>query len=286
LPLFHRVLQYKWLNSRSQLGHGTVGFKGGILGEFEELSSNSMNTTSASKRKSIFVRVRNPNLEPTSDDAHKQAHESYMPPMSGDGGDMPDIEDKEKEFKFLNYMTILPSQYDNLKKWCDGDFISDFDRIKFNSLIDQKTTLGEIPLEEQPDNLDKSGLELSIGGPFYPGIEITYIASEPGLYDGKAFRINPNLEPGDITQYMAIPWQADFLLCMETWWPTARPDHVKREGDMSRMQWARGSADENFVSNTPPPDYMKMVSEWNKLGFIKPIKVDGKINFIESERSY
>ena len=41
------------------------------------------------------------------------------------------------------YMKILPSQYDNLKKWSDGDFISDFDihniLQNLKSLIYQKT---------------------------------------------------------------------------------------------------------------------------------------------------
>ena len=31
---------------------------------------------------------------------------------------------------------------------------------------------------------------------------------------------------------------------------------------------------------------MKMVKEWDKLGFIKPKKVGDNILFIESERSY
>ena len=54
------------------------------------------------------------------------------------------------------------------------------------------------------------------------------------------------LRPGDITPYMALPWQADFLECNETWWPIPRPDDLldrgsqKKETLVSREKWARG----------------------------------------------
>ncbi len=278
LPLFHRVLQYKWLNNRVQSGHGTPGIRGGILENFGEISANNANT--AGTREMIFLKVRNPNFKPESDEAKAQANYEFMPIMSGDGGGM-------RRGNDTTFMKILPSQYDNLKKWSKGDFISDFDDSQYTSefkkVLFQRRTLDEIPLEEQPQNLDKSALELSIGGPFFPGIEITFIASDPDLYDGKAFRINPNLEPGDITQYMALPWQADFLECNETWWPIARPDDViPEQNEKVREKWARGSDGEYFNNE----DHMKMVIEWDKLGFIKPKKVGDDILFIESERSY
>lgn len=65
-----------------------------------------------------------------------------------------------------------------------------------------------------------------------PGIEISYNSYDPSIYDKKPFRINPNLKPGDITQRMAIPWQADFLACRDVWWPTARPVDVIPEDNI------------------------------------------------------
>jgi hypothetical protein len=276
-PLFFRIVQYKWLNETAERGHG-INAPGNILTRFKELSTKSDN--SAMLRKFIFQKVRNPNLidNPTSAEAMKQAEPSYMPLLSGDDGEW-------DNGKFRTFMTILPSQYDNLKKWSEGDFISDFDDSEINNPFEQKRPLEELPIEEQPNALDKANLELSIGGPFFPGIEITYIAGDPSLYNGKPFRINPNLKPGDITKYMAIPWQADFLLCRETWWPIARPDDVIPEGVNDenvdkRKKWARGSDGNEFLD-----DYLQMVNEWSTLGFIKPKKVGNETFFIESERS-
>jgi hypothetical protein len=276
-PLFFRVVQYKWLNVTAERGHG-INASGNILTKFKELSTKSDN--SAMIRKFIFEKIRNPNLidDPFSSEAVKQAEPFYMPVLSGDDGEF-------DNGKFRTFMTILPSQYDNLKRWSEGDFISDFDDSEINNPFEQKRPLEELPIEEQPNALDKSSLELSIGGPFFPGIEITYFARDPSIYNGKPFRINPSLMPGDITKYMAIPWQADFLLCRETWWPIARPDDVIPEGVTDenvdkRKKWARGSDGNEFLS-----DYMQMVNEWSTLGFIKPKKVGNETFFVESERS-
>ena len=45
---------------------------------------------------------------------------------------------------------------------------------------------------------------------------------------------------------MALPWQADFLLCKDDWWPTARPDDVVPEESVlanaeTHKPWARKS---------------------------------------------
>ena len=128
-------------------------------------------------------------------------------------------------------------------------------------------------------------MELCIGSPFFPGIEITYIVWDPSLYNKQPFRINPDLEAGDITKYMAIPWQADFLACSDDWWPTARPDDVvPKESVLANAKihkpWARKADDTDF------DDYPDMVSEWSKLGFIKSMEINGETLFVETERSY
>lgn len=108
------------------------------------------------------------------------------------------------------------------------------------------------------------------------------------------------LEPGDMTKYMALPWQADFNECTtqdvdvtylewnkiypvsdddgrlereqqvwETlWWPAHRPlqtwELVTGEDGTSATQflpWSRG------IPQTNAGD-LKMVSEWSKLGFV------------------
>jgi hypothetical protein len=247
------------------------------LAKFKELSDNSQNK--ASLRKMIFVVIRNPALinTPTSTEAIKQAEPTYMPRLAGDDGDT-------TEGMIRTYMTVLPFQYESLKRWSEGDFISDWDdNLQISSF--QQKKLEELPIQEQPSALDKAALELSIGAPFFPGIEITYIVWNPSTYNNKPFRINPDLKPGDITKHMALPWQPDFLACANEWWPAARPDNVIPEDSSSfddssnRKEWARRS-DEGIFN-----DYIDMVNGWSTLGFVKPKWINNDTSFIEMERS-
>ena len=156
--------------------------------------------------------------------ANEQAHEMCMPRLSGDGGDC----FVDKNFirgDYKRWMKLHVFQYENLERWSKGEFISDWNE---NVQIDkfEEKSLEELPIEEQPIALDRAGLELSIGAPLFPGIEVTHYFYKKEIYGGKAFRINPNLKPGSITEQMAIPWQSDFYACADYWWPTARPDDV------------------------------------------------------------
>ena len=251
-PIFFRVIQYSWLNAMAERGHGS----GSILTKFKIMSDNSQNNSAL--RKMIFDRIRNPDLinNPESKEAFKQAEPFYMPPLSGDGGEA-------NEGSIETWMTVLPSQYENLKRWSEGDFISDWKEDSHINLFDQMK-VEEISVQEQPSSLDRSALESSIGSPFFPGIEITYIVWDPSLYDGKPFRINRSIEAGDITRHMAIPWQADFLACADDWWPTARPDDVLPDDNSSinirtQKPWARKS-DDSEINH-----YLEMVNLWSNV---------------------
>ena len=272
-PILYRVTQYKWLNSRARGGHGKN--RGGDFLKDIKILSDNQNPQGAIRRKNIFMRIRNPNLiDPDTPEEEKmaenQASEFFMPPLSGDDGD-------STRGNFKRWMKLHIFQYENLERWSKGEFISDWNESIQMDKFEEKS-LEELPIEEQPFALDRAGLELSIGAPLYPGIEVTHYFYKKDFYSGKAFRINPNLKPGSITEQMAIPWQSDFYACAEDWWPTARPDDVIPEGsliaeDAPREKWARevNSSD--------------IVDKWNKLGFIKPVKKDNVTFFLEKERN-
>ena len=76
--------------------------------------------------------------------------------------------------------------------------------------------------------LDRGVLEYCVGGPFFPGIEMTFISGEAETFKAP-FRLADNFKAGDITKYMALPWQADFFECNTHWWPAQRPDDVVTE---------------------------------------------------------
>jgi hypothetical protein len=65
---------------------------------------------------------------------------------------------------------------------------------------------------------------------------------------------------------MALPWQADFLLCSNDWWPIASPDDVVPEESVLAMQkltnHGHGSPMTQFDK------YPEMVGEWSKLAFV------------------
>jgi hypothetical protein len=189
-------------------------------------------------------------------------------------------------------------------------------------------------------DLDRGVLMNLMGGSFCPGAEVNWIVRNPSVYKEPyrlkadpefytfrqtAAQANANavpeqeytsysdtdlsqdsdfetgLQPGDLTKYMALPWQSDFNECTsqpidvtyelwnniypdsehdpwmkldgmtwETlWWPAHRPLQVFEAigvdpggGPVYRMvDWSKG------VPGTPAGD-LKMVTEWSKLGFV------------------
>ena len=166
-------------------------------------------------------------------------------------------------------------------------------------------------------SLDKANLENCVGGAFCPGIEITWITRNTTMYqslptnfdDSDLFRINQKdlgllrkgelsltngadndysngLEPGDLTKYMAQPWQADFNECsiqnINTigankpsiqnaqvniwWWPAQRPYTVKAKDNQDKsVQWTRGFVEDTTTNNNSD---VQMVTSWKDLGFI------------------
>jgi hypothetical protein len=64
---------------------------------------------------------------------------------------------------------------------------------------------------------------------------MTAIARHPKLYS-EAFRIDHQKhKAGDVTRYMAVPWQADFFECNTNWWPAQRPDDVIPQAQFERV---------------------------------------------------
>ena len=78
------------------------------------------------------------------------------------------------------WLYILEGQYDNLQQWAQGNFIDDWPPNTRPGDLPIKTW-EEYSLAEQPAALNRAALERCVGGAFFPGIEISYIARGPGL---------------------------------------------------------------------------------------------------------
>lgn len=128
------------------------------------------------------------------------------------------------------FLTVSRTQYFFLSQWFDGNFVS---------------TPPVVP--GQGEMLDKVVLANCLGGRFSPGIDMTFIARDPELYNKDwqnpaigPFRVamapldysaaqpgepflgvgyiptrdgQAGVEPGDICKFMAIPWHTDYNSC-------------------------------------------------------------------------
>lgn len=202
------------------------------------------------------------------------------------------------------YLRLTDTQYFFLMQWANGHFRT-----------------GAEPLNAG-DALTRAVLENCVGGAFSPGIEMTWISRNPDIYRG-AFRINPRrdlpdplslgfdprlgMEPGDITRYMAVPWQADFNECSSQpivgrviwWWPAQRPEFVyldpethptrslRAEPDQRmgpQVAWIGTSFDQNASNYISFADNVEMVEKWDKLGFVYNVGTDDDPRFVEVDR--
>lgn len=281
-PHLHAIGEQQWVNAMALRGHGPQ--KGGNFlapAVIEKMNDNS--AANAPYRQSIMARLRNPSLK-----ANQEANYNFMPQLSGDEGDA-------AVGNPSTWLSLPPSVYALFERWSKGDFDSDW-----SGKAAPVVALEMLPPQEQPGALDRAALEWCVGGPFFPGIEITYIARNRSLYS-EPFRVNGTLlEPGDLTRRMAVPWQADFYECNTHWWPAQRPDDVLSESTYlqaladypeevragtlaraltDRVRWDRGVGDHwvdpeiqvNAGARPPKAGDNAMVSMWHALGFVVPV---------------
>lgn len=253
----------------------------------------------AELRRQVFNMFRNPNyalLEITA-----------WPQVYGDNMNQPLTDARQ-------FLALTPARYRFLRAWSRGDFIADWNE----NAPPPPDKIEEYPLQEQPDTLDLAALHFCMGGPFHPGCEITWIARNPSLYRA-AFRIRPRAAtqpepdygdlltpevandeagplfgsgPGDLTRWMAVPWQTDTASCragyepeyspfLPTFWPARVPNHVLAEAEYKTVLNENLSRDERlqaFNRRSSWPRFLKgawvdqinqMIDDFGKLGVIE-----------------
>jgi hypothetical protein len=237
-PVLDRLNGYQWVSQRAQRGH-SPGKPGGFLTpEFVvTLSNPEAAKAQDSPHKSIFNRLRTPiihppfdtnplpgsiSLPPESLEAVNQANLSFMPPLAGDEGDVTQGDP-------TTWFSLTETQYTRFSLWKDGTFENDWPGAP-----PEPEPVDTLDVAEQPAALTEAALAGCQGGAFFPGIEITSILRYKSFYS-EAFRLSEHHEAGDITKWMALPWQADFYECRDHWWPVARPDDVVPESEFERI---------------------------------------------------
>jgi hypothetical protein len=269
-------------------------------------------------RQVIFESFRNP--------AYDRTEPQAWPPLYGDA-----VTFNLKSTNPRNWFAITELKYGYLEKWVKGDFI-----------LDEPPTpksWEDLTPAQQAHGLTEAALEETLGGPFHPGCEFTWPMRHSQLYHpDKPFRIRrrePAKEdfgvaisydiikmpdgpldgcaPGDITKWMATPWQSDTSSCLSayrtyageylpTFWPARVPNDVLSEKDFEiiasadvskeerikafspdrRKKWLRGyifNEDGSIKKGSSIADRMKGVKkftdEWYKIGIILKKEVPG-----------
>jgi L-Lysine epsilon oxidase N-terminal/L-lysine epsilon oxidase C-terminal domain len=211
------------------------------------------------------------------------------------------------------FLTVSKTQYFFLEQWSKGKFDADADR---------RLGPGEY--------LDMAALSNCLGGRYVPGIEVSHPIRLPGMYDNDwrtshcgpfrvkhkkldyakvtkdkplltvgwlPFRDTEKLEPGDISKFMAIPWQTDYNSCsihqtkintagVNTtfgneltlyWsWPSQRPDAVYPATDvvggvLPDQVWSvrgPGTLTTDPKTTATFQDPLDSVRKWDRIGIV------------------
>lgn len=241
-PVLLRAVFMQWTSSTARFGHA-AGFGDFLAPAVFPLMHDKNAAGAAQARNDVFVRLRNPN---------------------GGGGNMPDL---------AGGLALTDLQYSQFEQWKDGNFDDDWD-ANWNPSAPPEPPLSGYAVEEQPDVLNQASLETAVGGSFAPGIEAGAIIEEDSTYE-EPFRISRIISAGDLTQSLSVPWQADFNLCTQVWWPSARPGSVivDQNGNLVPEEWKRGIADNRA-----------MVNNWSRLGFVIR-QSTSPVTYTEQERT-
>ncbi len=238
-------------------------------------------------RQAVFARIRNPNSD--------QLDRLNMP--RGLGDDYTTLDNFETDPSNNPppsagaFLSLTKVQYALLKAWSEGRFKEDwpFGDVRFAPM---PAPTGKIT----PHGLDVASLENCVGGPFYPGIEVSWLIRQPELYAGAfrfketGFSVGPlTFQAGFFSQQMALPWQADFYDCHKEehtpadaderlyymWWTAQRPDNIRSDAASPYRRWVAAFDPANNGAVPDDPDditnlarFEQMRTRWSELSFI------------------
>lgn len=212
-----------------------------------------------------------------------------------------------------NLLSLWAGAKSIVDKWVAGHFDPDWNGPP------PVQTFDDVPLAEQPRLLDRAAMHFCLADAFHPGCELTWILRSPSLYEAPyrikmrsvdappqdygdrltrevIFAANGPLQaqgPGDLTRWMALPWQMDTLGCrsgyfpdldpyLPTFWPARVPNHVLTGEDYATLMDKTKSPEERIGAFTirkswyaplgPDVSFanaiQRMIDHLQKLGFV------------------
>lgn len=303
MPLFLRMSNLEWVNK----GYATqFGWGGPLYFQSEELLTQLSDRSESQQE----LRQQTANMfREFKRDGHAP---QPWPWLYGDAMNVPPADTPRQ------HATVTDTQLSMLQRWAEGDFINDYQP---NTQSPQ--TLCDVPLGEQPAMLDQSALEFCLADAFHPGCEMTWPMRHASMYMGKyRLRHRPSKQkapnygslltpevavseqgplyaqaPGDITRWMAVPWQTDTASCkyayyagygpkydpyLPTFWPARVPNQVLTESDYQlvmdesapteqrteafnrRDDWFRTLGDQGYVEQIN-----NMIHSFDEMGIVE-----------------
>jgi hypothetical protein len=254
LPLFRQFHEAQWVNAGFFVQFGWMGPNDFMRPDvLKKLSTPPKGDTDpfSEMRRQIFYSFRDP--------SSNKFEPLKWPPLYGDAfGSFDSPASPRVGFTFTT--TI----YESLRQWMNGVFIGDYDPSS-----QDPSSIGEVAVAEQPATLDRAALHFCMGGPFHPGCEMTWPMRRRSMYRAP-FRLRrrpaghaePDYGefltqvtvladdgplsasgPGDVSKWMAVPWQADTASCragypgtefpddplIPTFWPSRVPNTILTE---------------------------------------------------------
>ena len=256
-PIFERLSGLQWVNNGFASWFGAAApFEAARI--MSRLADNS--PSNQEFRRQILKQFRNP--KPTVNNLGKELWPSFY----GDAvdalspGTTPNADSSLADPRSL--ASLSESQLTWLQAWADGKFVNDPPPTPAGSL-------DQVDLALQPATLDEAALAFCLADAFHPGCELTWPVRIRHLYSG-LFRIKRRpagfVEPdygdvltpavavsptgplngsaaGDLTRWMAVPWQTDTASCLAgydffntslhllpTFWPARVPKHRAARG--------------------------------------------------------
>jgi L-Lysine epsilon oxidase N-terminal/L-lysine epsilon oxidase C-terminal domain len=254
-PIFARLSGQQWIN------HGlfVISGKGSPLDAGDPAVVVRLNDKSAANlswRTSVLRLFRAPNV----------GGGAELPLLPQNYGDL--YGDAPNDPRY--YLPVNATQYAHLERWSKGNFDADWPGAP-----PPIPAFDKLSPAEQVEHLERAPLHDCLGGPFHPGIELTWTMRLPRVWAG-AYRLKvldgdgparqdfgavltpdvcigpggpyDGIAAGALTRFLGVPWQTDGSSCnsaadyepttflsMPSFWGARVPDQVLSEASYRRF---------------------------------------------------
>jgi hypothetical protein len=310
-----------------------TNFRDGRLlgGAFARALAAATNDPYRDMRQYLYGLLRRPGEENVFKTAGKPENRLFrLPLMPLLAGDNPTSNTLPSKFlRLTDYQLYI------LRQWAAGLFYNEIDEGWVpDTAVDPYLPYTHL-LGNSARDLDRGVLMNMLGGAFFPGAEVCWVIRNPSIFKepyrlkadpdfyvfgqtaanasklqtseaeylgdtgvdlSQSSNFKRGLQPGDLTKYSALPWQADFNECSQEpigdrfvwWWPVQRPTfvHVKQhDGHLRQVPWVGTDQDQNAPNYVEFADDLDMVTHWKQLGFVFDEGSGDRQRFVEVERT-